>query len=200
MALDDLGRPLGQLGDLVQLERRRADADHHAQLEPERARVHLGVVGGDQALLLEARKALGPGRLRHPHATTQVGEREPRVLLELVDQTQVGVVEAVLPLIHSHGTEDTFDLPYGKAQSGAKLLACPIASPRMPTSSSARSSTTSAPPSRCCCSRGWTCSASPGCGSPSPRSCSVCGGARGERWPGVTAAPCCWPWAACWRS
>ena len=44
VALDDLGRPLGQLGDLAQLARRGADADDHAEREAERARVDLGAV------------------------------------------------------------------------------------------------------------------------------------------------------------
>ena len=59
VALDDLGRVAGDVGNLAQLARRRADADDDAERVAERPRVELGVVAADHAVLLEPREAVG---------------------------------------------------------------------------------------------------------------------------------------------
>ena len=85
----------------------------------------------------------------------------------------------------------------------ASCRACAAATPRRtPTSSSAPSSTTSGRRSRCCCSPASTCSASRGCGSRRPRSCSPLW-RRPWRASARSTAPaggCSSPGAPCWRS
>ena len=58
VALDHLWRALRQLGDILELSRRRADPDDRAQSQPERPGVDVGVVAADHAELLEALDAL----------------------------------------------------------------------------------------------------------------------------------------------
>jgi hypothetical protein len=61
VALHYLRRPLSELGDLLQLARRRPDPQHHGELVAERAGIDLGAVGADHARLLEALEPVGHG-------------------------------------------------------------------------------------------------------------------------------------------
>ena len=209
-ALDDLGRLHGERRDLVQLARRGAHADDHAEREAERARVDVGAVAADHAAALEPREPVRDRRGREADAAAELGERQPGVGLQLGDQGEVGVVQggigdrAVLPWFRRHAPEHTCEMPCEPGcQARHRVGACDTASRRpTSTSSSARSSTTSARPSPCCCSPASRCSASRGCGSPPPRWSSRCGGARGACSRGSTAPAggSCSPGAACWRS
>jgi hypothetical protein len=107
VALDYLGGAPGQLGDLVQLARRGADADDDAEREPECARVDVGGVAPDHAVVLQAGQPLRHGGRRQAHAPAQLGERQAGVLLQLREQAEIGVVEAILPLIRSHQSQNT---------------------------------------------------------------------------------------------
>src|SRR5215208_1936072 len=62
VALDHLWGALGQVGDLVQLARRRPDADHDAEREAHGPRIDLGPIALDHTGLLEPGEALGYGR------------------------------------------------------------------------------------------------------------------------------------------
>src|SRR5919198_335881 len=149
MALDDLGRLARELGDLGDLARRRADADHHGERIAERPRVDPGVVADDRAVALEPLDALGDGGRREADAAAGLGEAEPAVVLELLEDSTVRHV--VRPLNLKHEGDDTCDRPFDHAL-WQSILSAWIHLPRS-TSSAARSSTTSGPRSRCCCSR-----------------------------------------------
>ena len=64
-----------------------------AERVAERARVDVGVVAADHAVLLEPRQPLGDRGRREPDAAAELGERQPRVLLQLGEQAEVGVVD-----------------------------------------------------------------------------------------------------------
>src|SRR5215212_11188208 len=100
VALDDLGRRARQVGDLVDLARGRADADHRRQRVAERARIHAGVVAGDNAVALEPLDALGDRGRRETDPPSELGEADAAVALELCEDSTVG--EVVLPLIVRH--------------------------------------------------------------------------------------------------
>ena len=61
VALDHLRRLAGELGDVLDLTRGRADADDRAERQAERARVNLGVVALDGPGLLQPLEPLGDG-------------------------------------------------------------------------------------------------------------------------------------------
>src|SRR3954447_6421884 len=90
VALDDLGRALGELRHLAYLAWRGPDPDDHPERQTERARVDLGAVALDHAGLLEPRQALGHRRRGKPDAATQLRERQAGIFLELSKQTQIG--------------------------------------------------------------------------------------------------------------
>ena len=114
VALDDLGRVAGDVGDLAQLARRRADADHDAERVAERARVDVGAVAADHAVLLEPSEPVGDRRGRQPDAAAELGQREPRVVLQLREQPEVGGVQRG-PKIRSHRRKSTCELPCDRA-------------------------------------------------------------------------------------
>ena len=94
---------------MAQLARRRADADDDAQRVAERARVDVGAVAADHPVVLEPPQALGHRRRRQADAPAELRQREARVLLQLREQAEVGVVERSdvgdprdLPLIRRH--------------------------------------------------------------------------------------------------
>src|SRR4051794_4297536 len=68
VALDDLGRALGELGALVELAGRRANSDDRAEREAEGTRVDVSVIAGDDAGLLEPGEALRHRRRGEAHA------------------------------------------------------------------------------------------------------------------------------------
>ncbi len=83
-----------------------------AERESEGARVDVGAIARDHAALLQARDALRDRGRGQADAPAQLGEREPRVLLQLAQQAQIGVVEggdAVFPSIRRHGVHNSFD-------------------------------------------------------------------------------------------
>ena len=194
MALDDLGRLPREVGDGAQLARRGPDADEHAEAVAEPARVDLGAVAGDHAVLLEAPQALGHRRRRQPDAAAELGERRAGVGLQLGERARgrwnrapacwfVGMTARALPAIaHVNGAFDV----------GILAWRWTALSRRTRTSSSAPSSTTSGRRSRSCSSPASTCSASRGCGSRRPRSSSPCGAGRGASasgpWPRLIVA------------
>ena len=93
VALDDLRRVAGDVGDLAQLARGRADADDDAERVAERARVDLGAVAADHAVLLEPREPVGDRRRGEPDPAAELGQREPRVLLQLGEEAEVGGID-----------------------------------------------------------------------------------------------------------
>src|SRR4051812_31949949 len=66
VALDHLGRALGELGTLVQLAGRRANPHDRAEREAEGTRVYVSVVAGDDAGPLEPSEPLGHRRRGEP--------------------------------------------------------------------------------------------------------------------------------------
>ena len=102
VALDDLGGAPGELGHLLQLPRRRPDAQHHAQRVAERARVELGAVARDRTGLLEPREPVRHRGGGEADAAAELGVRQAGVGLDLLEQGDVDAVQAVLPSIRSH--------------------------------------------------------------------------------------------------
>ena len=92
LALDDLGRALGELGDLVDLAGEGAHADHRGQREADGLGIDDGPIAGDDALALEAPHALGHRRRGQADAPPELGEGDPSVALELFEQTTVDLV------------------------------------------------------------------------------------------------------------
>ena len=80
------------LGNLVELARRGTHTDDRAEGVAERRRVEFGAVSTNDVLLLEALEALGDGGWGEPHATTELGQAETRVCLELTQESAVGFV------------------------------------------------------------------------------------------------------------
>jgi hypothetical protein len=94
VALDDLGRLLRQLGDLVQLPAHSGpDANERGDRIADRPRVDVGVVAADHARLLEPLHALRDRRGRHAHTTAELGQRQAGVLLELAQDAEVRPVQ-----------------------------------------------------------------------------------------------------------
>ena len=79
VALDHLRSTPGDVGDLVQLTRRRAHADNGAQPVAERGRVELGAVAPDHAVALESLQPLGHRRRGQADAPPEFGQAQPRV-------------------------------------------------------------------------------------------------------------------------
>jgi hypothetical protein len=93
LALDDLRGSLRQLRDALELPRRGADADDRREHQAERARIDAGAVADHDALALEALQPLGDRRRGEADSAAELGKRQARVVLELGEQAQVGLVE-----------------------------------------------------------------------------------------------------------
>src|SRR5262249_48944155 len=132
------------------------------------------------------------GRRGQLHAAPELGDGEPPVRLELVEESTVDRVErlrfqgrcAHLPSLPRHVAVTPVDRAYADCSSAGRIVTCGQ-DPR-PTSSAARSSTTSGLPSPCSCSRASLRPALPGSGSQPPPRCSPPGGGRGGSSPGST--------------
>jgi hypothetical protein len=92
-ALDDLRGAAGQVGDVLELPRCGADADHRRQAEADRPRVHVRAVAGDHAVALEALQPLADRGRREADPPAELREAEPGILLKLLDDSQVSGVD-----------------------------------------------------------------------------------------------------------
>jgi hypothetical protein len=81
VALDDLGRRPGQVGDPRQLPGQRPHPNDRGEPIAERRRIDLGPVATDHALALEALQALGHGGRGESHPPAQLGQAQPGVAL-----------------------------------------------------------------------------------------------------------------------
>ena len=108
-----------QLGDLADHARRGPDAQDDAELVAERARVDVGAVAADDAGLLEPREPLADGRSGQPDAPAELGEAEPRVVLQRLDQLAIGRVEL---LIRKSWRHDAFDRHCTAMRSGMQAV------------------------------------------------------------------------------
>ena len=90
------GVALGERGDLGDHPRGRPDAQDHAQLVAQRARVDVGVVAADHAGLLEPREPLADRGRGQPDAPPQLGEAQPRIGLQGGDQLLIRGIELLI--------------------------------------------------------------------------------------------------------
>jgi predicted HD phosphohydrolase len=87
VTLADLGCLSGDLGDPLQLARRRADADDRGHREAERCRVELRVVAPDRARALQPLHALGDRWRRQADPASELGESEAPVLAKFSENS-----------------------------------------------------------------------------------------------------------------
>ena len=110
-AVDDLRASPCELGDAVQLARRRSHPENRGQRQPQRPRVDARVVAEDHPVPLQPLQALGDRRRGQPDAATQLRQAEPGVGLKLGDEQQIGVVQRSGPSILRHSQQSTFEDP-----------------------------------------------------------------------------------------
>ena len=87
MTLADLGCLPGDLGDPLELARRRADTDDRGHGEAERSRVELRVVAPDRARALQPLHTLGDRGRREADPSSELGEAEPPVFPKLAENS-----------------------------------------------------------------------------------------------------------------
>jgi len=79
--------------DVRQLARRRPDADRHAEVVAELARIDLRAIAGDDSLILQVLEPLRHGWRGQANAAAEFSQRCPRIALQLLEQAQVRCVE-----------------------------------------------------------------------------------------------------------
>ena len=93
VALDHLRALTRDLADLLELTRRRRDADDRCDREAERDGVDVDAVATDHTLALEALHALGDGGCREVHAPPERSHRKACIALQFLDDPLVDRVE-----------------------------------------------------------------------------------------------------------
>jgi hypothetical protein len=93
VALDDRGRPLGELGHLRELTGAGPYADISGHGQPERSWIQVQAVTGNDARLPQALDALGDGGCRHAELPGELRCRQARIGLQFLEETEIHVVE-----------------------------------------------------------------------------------------------------------
>ncbi len=96
VALPHLRRLARDLGNPLELARRRPDPNDRRHREAERRRIDLGAVARDHARALEPLDALGDRGRRHADAAAELCHADAAVGLELSEHAQVDIVEESL--------------------------------------------------------------------------------------------------------